>query len=474
MGADMKRIIPFGLAAVTTLFLIGEAQAADLVRPAYPVKAPVVAPRPASSWTGFYVGINGGIGGGKYDYSFAIVGQPGTASLNSSGGFGGGQIGYNYQFAPTWVAGIEADIEASGIEGNLSASVPGFVSLTGGTKLEYFGTVRGRIGYLVTPSALLYATGGWAYGQNTSSLHLTGPILGPLTHSSSDTRNKSGWTIGGGLEYALTPHFSAKFEYLYLDLGTDTIASGLLFPGVPASISEKTTVQTIKVGLNYRFGSVQTADFPVKAPIYKARPAPAVSWTGFYVGINGGFGGDKFEYPFTIAGVGGSASFTSSGWFGGGQIGYNYEFSPAWVAGIEADIEAADIDGMPKASAAGLSLRAGTKLDWFGTVRGRIGYLLTPSALLYGTGGWAYGHTTSSINIDPGIFSVSYDHDKSGWAAGGGLEYALTPHFSVNAEYLYVDLGTDTIASGTILQIPSSISVKTTVHTMKIGLNYRF
>ena len=461
----MKRLLVLACTAVVTPALWSAAVAADVpALPRYQGSAPIYE-APAFSWTGFYLGINGGVGGGKYDYSASISNLPIIGSLNSSGAFVGGQIGYNYQFAPSWVAGIEADIEASNIEGNLSASASPFVSFSGRTKLDYFGTIRGRIGYLVTPGALLYVTGGWAYGQNTSALHLNGPILGPFTHNSSDRRDKSGWTLGGGLEYALTPHLSAKIEYQYMDLGTKAIASGMLFPGVPGSISEKTIDHTIRVGLNYRFA----ADFPANARIYEALPA-AVNWTGLYVGVNGGFGGNKFEYPFNIVGVGGLASLTSSGWFGGAQIGYNYRFQPAWVAGIEADIDASDIEGSLNASALGFSLGAGTKLDWFGTVRGRIGYLLTPDALLYGTGGWAFGHTTSSVIVNPGIISVSNGHDKSGWTVGAGLEYALTPHLSIKAEYQYVDLGKDTIASIAF----GSISERTKVNIVKAGLNYRF
>ena len=438
-------------------------------------------------WTGAYLGINGGVSAGKYDYSGSIGGPsfippvavPLTGSLNSSGIFGGGQIGYNYRFAPKWVAGVEADIDASNIAGNLSVSASPLVSLSGGTKLDYFGTIRGRLGYLVTPSALLYATGGWAYGQNTSSLHLTTIIPG-IAHSSSDTHFKSGWALGGGLEYALNSRLSAKVEYLYVDLGKTPIASGFLFTGVPGSISEKTSFQTIKVGLNYKFGSAKAAEFTTEAP-----PPPPVHWTGLYVGANGGVGGNKTDYPFSInlgTPFWGSASLTSSGGFGGGQIGYNYQFSSDWVAGIEADIDASDIDGKLSASAStpggSGSISAGTKLDWFGTVRGRIGYLLTPSALLYGTGGLAFGHTTSSASLalsPGGGGSVSRGHDKSGWTVGVGLEYALTPHWSAKAEYQYMDLGTDNIASvagpgGT----GASLSEKTTVNVMKAGLNYRF
>lgn len=466
----MKQIVPFGLAAVTTLFLFGNAQAADLSQPVPEVKAPVAVPQLVPFWTGFYAGINGGVGAGKYDYSAVIGGVPVTGSLDSSGGFFGGQIGYNYQFHRNWVAGLEADLEASDIQGRFTGSADPYVTVNAGTKTNFFGTVRARIGYLVTPSALLYATGGWAYGENTSSLQLDASYFNPgIVHHSSDTHYKSGWTIGGGLEYALNPNLSAKVEYQYMDLGSNPIASGNLITTpilLPGTISEKTIIQTIRVGLNYKFGGGLRAG----AVVDDAAPMAPVKWTGLYVGANGGVGGNKVDYPFNIGGYMPSASLTSSGGFGGAQIGYNYQFAPAWVVGAEADIDGSNIEGLLKASALGGSLAVGTKLDWFGSVRGRVGYLLTPSALLYGTGGWAFGHTTSSITLDP-IGSISRGHDKSGWTVGAGLEYALTPHLSAKAEYLYQDLGTDVIGS-----IPStaSLSETTTVNIVKAGLNYRF
>ena len=134
---------------------------------------------------------------------------------------------------------------------------------------------------------------------------------------------------------------------------------------------------------------------------------------------------------------------------------------------------AADIEGKANTSATLFSGAVGTKLDWFGTVRGRVGFLVTPSALLYGTGGWAYGHTTSSASAAAfGLAAAaSVGHEKNGWTAGGGLEYAFNPWLSFKTEYLYLNLGTDGITSGTIAGVPFSLSEKTTVHTVKIGLN---
>jgi outer membrane immunogenic protein len=219
------------------------------------------------------------------------------------------------------------------------------------------------------------------------------------------------------------------------------------------------------------------------APMYKA-PSPAgYNWTGFYVGANGGFGGDRFEYPFSfgsipVLGLGpttGTSTLNSSGFFGGGQVGFNWQAGRSWVLGVEADFDDADIEGLANTSANTFSGNVGTKLDWFGTVRGRVGFLVTPQALLYGTGGWAYGHTTS--NADAAAFGLaigtSIADQQNGWTAGGGLEYALTPSLSVKTEYLYLNLGTTSLASGTLAGGPFSLSEKATFHTVKIGLNLK-
>jgi outer membrane immunogenic protein len=223
------------------------------------------------------------------------------------------------------------------------------------------------------------------------------------------------------------------------------------------------------------------ADLPTKGPVTYAPPPPPPAWTGFYVGIHGGYGGDEFRYPFSVGGgvLTGEASLTSSGFFGGGQIGYNWQFAPSWVAGIEADIAWSGIEGKVSAVAnapgIGLSASAGSELEWFGTVRGRIGYLLTPNALLYVTGGWAFGHveTTARATLGGATAALTSGSDKSGWTAGGGIEYALAHAVTLKAEYLYVDLGRDTLAAGNILGVPFRISEETQVHTIKVGLNFK-
>lgn len=202
----MKKILAgLALAAAT----IAPAAAADLAYRA-PAPAYAVAPAPMFTWTGFYLGANAGYGWGHADYSDA-----------TSGFIGGVQAGYNWQ-AGNVVFGLETDIQASNIES------PTYT-------LDYFGTVRGRLGYAVD-QFLIYGTGGFAYGRGTYE-------LGGLSNDQVST----GWTLGGGGEYAFSPNWSVKAEYLYVDLGKETYTS------VVGPLDVGTNANILRAGVNYRF-----------------------------------------------------------------------------------------------------------------------------------------------------------------------------------------------------------------------------
>lgn len=224
-------------------------------------------------------------------------------------------------------------------------------------------------------------------------------------------------------------------------------------------------------------GQAQAADAPLKAkaPPALTTPTSAYTWTGLYAGVNVGLGAGQYNYPFTAGPVAGSATLQSSGVLGGGQIGYNYQFAPLWVAGVETDIQGSNIRDTVSAATNFGGGNAGTQLNYFGTLRGRVGYLVTPNMLLYATGGWAYGGTTSSVSgaILGFALSGSFNDTQSGWTVGGGLEYAFNNWISAKAEYLYLDLGTNTITSGTLLGVPFTLSEHPTVHTLKVGLNFK-
>jgi outer membrane immunogenic protein len=225
--------------------------------------------------------------------------------------------------------------------------------------------------------------------------------------------------------------------------------------------------------------------------------APAGSWAGFYAGINGGYGGDKFVYPVngvytpgegTPTSLDASASQTSSGFLGGGQIGYNFQ-TGGFVWGAEADIDAADIKGETSLSGVAGGSVAGTgaaditsKLNYLGTVRGRLGMPIADGRFApYVAGGLAYGQVESSLSANltgVGSFAGSRTVDRTGWTVGVGTDYAITDKISFRAEYMYVDLGTDNLLSGTIPvgggDVTGTVGVKTTANIVRVGVNYRF
>jgi outer membrane immunogenic protein len=245
----------FGLALLATTALVGSAIAADM-----PVKAPIPFVAPIYNWTGFYLGLNAGGSWGRQDN--ALVTVPGGATLFSNsdklnGFIGGGQIGYNWQ-TDHWVFGIEADFQGSAQKadgGFVLAPIVGAAAFPGLTvaytdKLEWFGTVRGRVGYAFD-RWLPYITGGWAYGHgNISGTGTTTPAGTVLAFSAS--QDYSGWTVGGGVEWAFMDHWSAKAEYLYINFGNGptVTANGA---GTLAIVSGKMTDNIARLGINYKF-----------------------------------------------------------------------------------------------------------------------------------------------------------------------------------------------------------------------------
>jgi outer membrane immunogenic protein len=214
--------------------LAQSATAADLSTPYY--KAPPLA---TFGWTGWYVGVNGGGGWGQTSHTAAIApgfASPTTGNFGTSGGLVGGTVGYNYQFGQ-WLVGGEADLDWSNIQGTFnSAAVGGAAPFGLGSQLNWLETTRARVGW-VWNRAVFYGTGGAALGGVTANASGAG-----LT--ASDTQTRFGWTAGAGIEYAFTNNISAKVEYLYVDLGTQTQIT---------VDSVKFTTNLVRGGLNLRF-----------------------------------------------------------------------------------------------------------------------------------------------------------------------------------------------------------------------------
>ena len=260
----MKRTLIAG-AAFASLLSATNALAADL-----PVKAPAVVA--VYDWTGFYIGTNLGYSWGRATTDGNVTGTR-TVALNVippvvtplaaplsgradvNGFIGGGQLGYNWQRG-TWLFGLEGDIQFSNERGsgdvvcNLGAVVcPAF---TRDYKLDWFGTARGRVGYLPAERLLVYVTGGLAYGGFSGSSWTLPLDIGTWSHT------QAGWTVGAGVEAALGSNWSIKFEYLYMDLGhVGGSTATVVVPGVSSAayvFNTKFTDSIVRVGLNYKFG----------------------------------------------------------------------------------------------------------------------------------------------------------------------------------------------------------------------------
>jgi outer membrane immunogenic protein len=258
-------------------------------------------------------------------------------------------------------------------------------------------------------------------------------------------------------------------------------------------------------------------------PYTKAPPPPPVAaynWTGFYIGASGGYGWNQgsnvalSSVPVTPAGadvglaIGAANAIPTAlstqpkGFLAGGEIGYNYQWQQ-WVLGVEADFSGANISGSANANAvapvpfqiftfsANGSAASEQKLDFFGTLRARLGYTVTDRFLIYGTGGLAYAHAESNtttgdlpINVIIGPAAGAATGMLAGWTAGAGFEWAFAPSWSFKTEYLYYDLGSLNYALS-----PNAVSTCCTVqegfvnttasatfrgNIVRVGINYKF
>jgi outer membrane immunogenic protein len=497
MFAQMQRLLPASLAL---LALAGQAMAADL-----PVKAlpPVV---PAWSWAGFYAGINAGYSFGRDPFNQTIpeIGfVSGTSSIaNPKGPLFGGQFGYNWQINQ-FVVGLEGDAQwahqrdtscgvACFLQGNGEMTV-----FTASQTLDWFATARARLGW-ANDSYLLYVTGGAAWGGVRES----DPRIAELVPTFPANFNNTllGWAAGAGIETRLFGNWTAKFEYLHIDLGStsNSIAvptqCGAFIPGFGTPCVLAFTLNTrssirddiVRVGLNYQFGAPAAAAaiaLPVKAPIVPW------SWTGAYVGINAGYGvgSDPFTQQFLsgaplgpLASTFANANVSPIGGLLGGQAGFNWQVG-GFVFGLEGDAQWTNMHntscGLICTTAFPASSYATVeqKLDWFATVRGRLGWA-HDGYLLYVTGGAAFGGIEETDTV-PAVAAASFHQSRSGWTAGGGIETHISGNWTAKLEYLHIDLGSTTnMFAFQFGGVPFAFSTTSSLRDdiVRAGLNYKF
>jgi outer membrane immunogenic protein len=218
------KLIGAGIAALSLLATSYSAQAADIPRPYYKAQPRSVVAY--YNWTGFYAGIVGGYGWGTSNWNSPVI------NTSPKGWNIGGTLGYNYQMGSV-VFGLEGDLAWSNVKGSAAAAGNTFT-----TENRWLGTFRGRLGY-AADRFLPYITGGLAYGDIKATVE-------PAALSAS--KSKLGWTVGGGIEYAFLGNWTAKAEYLYVDLGT-------FDPGFAATGTNSVSFKEhlVRVGLNYKF-----------------------------------------------------------------------------------------------------------------------------------------------------------------------------------------------------------------------------
>jgi outer membrane immunogenic protein len=264
----MKKIL---IATVLAALGSSSALAADMPARGMYTKAPVA--DPAVNWSGFYAGVNIGYGweNGGTDFAFTLPNTSANTTLGAKSHdvIGGAQIGYNWQMGH-FVTGLEADIQGSGTQGSATKPVfrndgteahGDFLSTEHG--LSWFGTVRGRLGTTITPNVLIYATGGLAYGEVRDTANATYIRFSDGSFSdtpSSVSKLKAGWTIGAGGEWMFARGWSAKMEYLHVDLG-NVSAVGSEVDHFPTASPPPDRVgytwhnqeDIVRVGVNYHF-----------------------------------------------------------------------------------------------------------------------------------------------------------------------------------------------------------------------------
>ena len=472
---------------------LGSALAADM-----PVKALVPAPA-FIDWSGAYVGVHAGYGGGMKDFEF-------LSDFAARGFLAGGQIGINKQIA-SFVFGLELDGSWADIKGSQNLSLGGALvgvqqNLTATSRINGLVTLAGRAG-LAADRWFVFAKAGIAVAHEDHSIAVTQSFIpalpggtASLAASGSETRVLP--MLGFGAEYALGGNWSIKGEYDYFHMGSRNVtfagsqsAGAVTIPFV-ADLPIEQALHVVKIGANYRFGGI-----PVDPGYTPVRAAPGYNWTGAYIGAQGGYGFGHKEWPdFADPLNPAFGKYNVDGWLAGGTGGVNVQ-SGVFVFGVEGEWMWTGIKGGQTFTNTlfGLTQTATleTGIDWLAIASARAGFVVGDKLLLYGKGGVAIAGERHSLNLtqtSPGFGSTSFVLNAkavhTGVVVGAGAEYALGGNWSARIEYDYIRMagqtftgtGTETInappPAGTIDLSSSFSKMPQDLQLIKFGVNYHF
>ncbi|MCW5687861.1 MAG: porin family protein [Pseudolabrys sp.] len=430
------------------------------------LKAPVLTPVHSWDWTGFYAGTHIGNAAASNRWQSATgAGAEFPGSFTAGGLVNGFQAGYNHQWGQ-WVAGVEAEASLANIDG--AARCANNIYLCD-SPIDGLGTLTLRGGYAFG-RLLAYGKAGGALMHER--LKLTPAPGGGQTEIFTGKAWRAGWTVGAGLEYALTPSLAAKVEYDYLDFSGDVAMTGNAGTNIDVALAQQ--VHLIKVGLNARLGKKS----PFERPLWAASGVPSHDWSGAYVGVHAGgaFGKSDWNSADGVLDAFSTQSFAGSGAADGsifgGQVGYNMQLGP-WVIGAELVASWANLDGYAKCatSAAGDSYACHSRINSLYMATGRLGQGFG-NFLIYGLAGVATGVETHEAYRSGGTRELSGSSRRTGYVLGSGIEYAFTPALSGKVEYNYIDFGEKSVtlsgATGT-----SNVAIGQDIHLVKVGLNYK-
>lgn len=436
-------------------FVVTPLLAAGVVLPAA-VQAQQVA-TPAGdfgpAWNGFYVGGAFGAGGvvNNVDTNNGAVG----AGFNGSGGSGVlGSIygGVDYQIAPRGVIGVLAEATLSSISSTVSATVPGAsASLT--SQPNFGWAVLARAGLLANSSTLLYLVGGYT-GQNVRNSGTA--TAGGVTASFSREDAFHGWTFGPGFESMLGDGWSTKLEYRYSQYGRQQTST---------NIFAQPSTHTVRAGLSYKFGGLGSG-----ASEGRTFNEPQTNWTGIYAGVAAGAGLSFSPTTATTGGGAASATFDTGGQglLGGVFIGADYQFARRALVGIMGDFTWTGMQGTSTITTPGGSAYTAISPNREWAVMGRLGYLATPSTLLYGAVGYTgmnVKSTATAVLAGGNTLFGERDTTVNGWAVAPGIETVITGGWTTRLEYRYSQYEQKQVVAGVTTQ-PST-------HTIRLGIAYK-
>jgi outer membrane immunogenic protein len=289
--------------------------------------------------------------------------------------------------------------------------------------------IRARLGFLLTPETMIYATGGWSQGRTTFSLTGLGSA-GLMTN---------GWQIGGGIETRLAGNVFLHAEYVH----TFTNSIGQFAPLVV-----RPTSGTVRLGLSYRFGMGGASP---------ALPAPGRrNWSGVFAGVQGGYGFGNTT--LSAPGVFGFTGIGSQGVFGGITAGYDHQFAGTGVvAGIEADASLSAIQTRIEAGGPAASIGS----DWNVGLRARLGYVLGGSVMPYVAAGYGWTHIKAS-----GL-GIGFGETMGGFQLAAGMETMITPNVALRAEYVHQFNASRPL-------IPGLLNYRTESGRTRIGVTWKF